>query len=95
VAAIAEHLWGGSTGHDASDMASRRGGYGVRCSRSTIWVISRSPTAGVRSSTVFDTVAGIIVGVSLVLPGFIIADLTDARRAQQPARSTGSSSFAR
>lgn len=76
-------------------MASRRGGYGVRCSRSIIWVISWSPTAGVRSSTVFDTVAGIIVGVRLVLPGFIIADLADARRAQRPARSTGSSSFAR
>jgi len=36
---------------------------------------------------VFDTVAGIIVGISLVLPGFIIADLAEARRAQQPARS--------
>jgi hypothetical protein len=36
---------------------------------------------------VFDTVAGIIVGVSLVLPGFIIADLAEARRAQRPARS--------
>jgi hypothetical protein len=36
---------------------------------------------------VFETVAGIIVGVSLVLPGFIIADLAEARRAQRPARS--------
>jgi hypothetical protein len=36
---------------------------------------------------VFDTVAGIIVGVSLVLPGFIIADLAEARRAQRLARS--------
>jgi len=36
---------------------------------------------------VFDTIAGIIVGISLVLPGFIIADLAEARRAQRPARS--------
>jgi uncharacterized protein DUF6338 len=36
---------------------------------------------------VFDTVAGIILGVSLVLPGFIIADLAEARRAQRLARS--------
>ena len=35
----------------------------------------------------FDTVAGIIVGVSLVLPGFIIADLAEARRAQRSSRS--------
>lgn len=35
----------------------------------------------------FDTIAGIIVGVSLVLPGFIIADLAEARRAQRLARS--------
>ena len=35
----------------------------------------------------FDTVAGIIVGVSVVLPGFIIADLAEARRAQRLARS--------
>jgi hypothetical protein len=36
---------------------------------------------------VFETVAGIIVGISLVLPGFIIADLAETRRAQRPARS--------
>ncbi len=35
----------------------------------------------------FETVAGIIVGVSLVLPGFIIADRAEARRAQRSARS--------
>ena len=35
----------------------------------------------------FDTVAGVIVGVSLVLPGFIVADLAEARRAQRSARS--------
>ena len=35
----------------------------------------------------FNTVAGIIVGISLVLPGFIIADLAEARRAQRLARS--------
>jgi len=36
---------------------------------------------------VFNTVAAIIVAVSLVLPGFIIADLAEARRAQRLARS--------
>jgi hypothetical protein len=35
----------------------------------------------------FDTLAGIIVGLILVLPGFIIADLAEARRAQRPERS--------
>jgi hypothetical protein len=36
---------------------------------------------------VFDTVAAIIFGVSLVLPGFIIVDLAEARRAQKSGRS--------
>jgi hypothetical protein len=36
---------------------------------------------------VFETVAAIIVAISLVLPGFIIADLAEARRAQPQARS--------
>jgi hypothetical protein len=36
---------------------------------------------------VFNTVAAIIVAVSLVLPGFIIADLGEARRAQRLSRS--------
>ena len=35
----------------------------------------------------FNTVAAIIVAISLVLPGFIIADLAEARRAQRSARS--------
>ena len=35
----------------------------------------------------FDTLVGIIVGLLLVLPGFIIADLAEARRAQRLARS--------
>lgn len=35
----------------------------------------------------FETVAAIIVAISLVLPGFIIADLAEARRAQPQARS--------
>ncbi len=35
----------------------------------------------------FDTVAAIIFGISLVLPGFIIVDLAEARRAQRPDRS--------
>lgn len=34
-----------------------------------------------------DTLVGIIVGLCLVLPGFIIADLAEARRAQRLARS--------
>jgi hypothetical protein len=36
---------------------------------------------------VFNTIAAIIVAISLVLPGFIIADLAEARRAQRSARS--------
>jgi hypothetical protein len=35
----------------------------------------------------FGTIASIIVAVSLVLPGFIIADLAETRRAQRSARS--------
>ncbi|MHB8735915.1 MAG: DUF6338 family protein [Terriglobales bacterium] len=35
----------------------------------------------------FNTIAAIIVAISLVLPGFIIADLAEARRAQRSARS--------
>ncbi|MGA2014782.1 MAG: hypothetical protein ABSH51_30235 [Solirubrobacteraceae bacterium] len=35
----------------------------------------------------FDTLAGIIVGLLLVLPGFIIVDLAEARRAQRSDRS--------
>ncbi len=35
----------------------------------------------------FETVAAIIVAICLVLPGFIIADLAEARRAQPQARS--------
>jgi hypothetical protein len=36
---------------------------------------------------VFETIAAIIVAISLVLPGFIIADLAEARRAQPQGRS--------